>query len=243
MYDEFAMIYDRFMSDIPYEEWASYIDGVVRANVVASEDKLKLLELGCGSGNLTSYLAKTYDVTGIDISKKMLEMAKGKCIDAKLYEMDMRDMKLDERFDVIVSFCDCMNYMPDKKGLFDTFVESYRLLEDGGVFVFDMKTECYFRYDLDNSTIVEDEDDVYLVWQNCYDSKKKENQYMIDFFVKEKEMYERYREVQSQYAYTIAEVKELLVKAGFEAEVVAEDGQSDGSEDEVRNFFVCRKKR
>ena len=49
-YTDFAQVYDTFMDNIPYEEWAEYIKEILRRQNVA--DGL-VLDLGCGTGTLT----------------------------------------------------------------------------------------------------------------------------------------------------------------------------------------------
>ena len=59
-YEKFAQVYDLFMDNIDYEEWADYITGHLREYGI--EDGL-VLELGCGTGTMTGLLAdKGYDI-------------------------------------------------------------------------------------------------------------------------------------------------------------------------------------
>ena len=54
-YTSFARVYDTFMDNIPYEEWCEYLTGLMREYGV--RDGL-VLDLGCGTGNMTELLAK-----------------------------------------------------------------------------------------------------------------------------------------------------------------------------------------
>ena len=72
-YTSFAQVYDTFMDNVPYEEWGEYICEVLKEYKI--KDAL-VLELGCGTGSLTEYLAgKGYDMIGVDNSMDMLELA------------------------------------------------------------------------------------------------------------------------------------------------------------------------
>ena len=63
-YTSFARVYDTFMDNIPYEEWCEYLTGLMREYGV--RDGL-VLDLGCGTGNMTELLAKAgYDMIGAD---------------------------------------------------------------------------------------------------------------------------------------------------------------------------------
>ena len=72
-YTSFAEVYDTFMDNVPYEEWADYLED--RLKEYGVKDGL-VLELGCGTGSMTELLAeKGYDMIGVDNSEDMLEIA------------------------------------------------------------------------------------------------------------------------------------------------------------------------
>ena len=54
-YSSFASVYDQFMDNVPYEEWAEYLTGLLGEYQV--HDGL-VLDLCCGTGSLTEILAK-----------------------------------------------------------------------------------------------------------------------------------------------------------------------------------------
>ena len=77
-YTSFAEVYDTFMDNVPYEEWADYLQNILKEYDIF--DGL-VLELGCGTGNMTELLAeKGYDMIGVDNSEPMLELAMEKRI-------------------------------------------------------------------------------------------------------------------------------------------------------------------
>ena len=72
-YTSFAQVYDQFMDNVPYEEWANYLHGVLETHGI--KDGL-VLELGCGTGTMTELLAGYgYDMIGVDCSEEMLDAA------------------------------------------------------------------------------------------------------------------------------------------------------------------------
>ena len=59
-YEGFAYVYDTFMDNVPYEEWAEYVTGILQEYGIT--DGL-VLDLGCGTGSMTELLAeKGYDL-------------------------------------------------------------------------------------------------------------------------------------------------------------------------------------
>ncbi len=73
-YTGFSQVYDIFMDNVPYDRWTDYLTGLLKEYGVKEG---LLLELGCGTGNITRRLAaKGYDMIGIDNSEEMLEIAR-----------------------------------------------------------------------------------------------------------------------------------------------------------------------
>jgi cyclopropane fatty-acyl-phospholipid synthase-like methyltransferase len=100
-----------------------------------SKENPKLLELGCGPGNITKYLlAKRpdFNILGIDISENMLELAKKNNPKAKFAEMDIRQIDgLNTRFDgLICGFC--VPYL-SKKDVEKLIRDAHKLLNEDGL--------------------------------------------------------------------------------------------------------------
>ena len=107
-YTSFASVYDTFMDNIPYEEWAEYLISLLKEYSV--NDGL-VLDLGCGTGNMTELLAQAgYDMIGVDNAEEMLEIAmekREKSGQDILYLLqDMREFELYGTVKAIVSICD-----------------------------------------------------------------------------------------------------------------------------------------
>jgi len=93
-----------------------------------------LLDLGCGGGHNDYVLKKHFEVTGIDISVPMLELAKQLNPEATYLPGDMRTVKLDKTFDAVTVF-DSINYMLTVEDLKAAFMTAYQHLKPGGVFL------------------------------------------------------------------------------------------------------------
>ncbi|HEY0246293.1 MAG TPA: class I SAM-dependent methyltransferase [Mucilaginibacter sp.] len=95
-----------------------------------------VLDLGCGTGDpiLKYLISKKLNVTGVDASSKMLEIAKANFPLAELILQDMRSLNLNKKFDAIIawhSFFHLPDY--DQPAMFERFEQN---LNPGGILVF-----------------------------------------------------------------------------------------------------------
>lgn len=218
-YTNFAEVYDLFMDNIPYEDWCSYVTGLLKEHGV--KDGL-VLDLGCGTGSLTELLADAgYDMIGVDNSEDMLQIAMDKRAESGkdiLYLLqDMREFELYGTVKAVLSICDCINYILEYKDLVEVFRLVNNYLDPGGVFIFDLNTVYKYESVMGDTTIAEDRDECSFIWDNFYDEDTKINEYDLSLFIREEEdLYRKYMETHYQRAYTIDEIKMALKEAGLE---------------------------
>ncbi|MBO7364834.1 MAG: methyltransferase domain-containing protein [Lachnospiraceae bacterium] len=219
-YGEFAEVYDLLMRDIPYEAWCDYLVKLLRK--FGAGDGL-LLELGCGTGTMTELLARAgYDMTGIDASPEMLQVALGKRDISGLpilyLEQDMTAFELYGTMRGIVAVCDTMNYLTDREAFLETLRLVNNYLDPGGVFIFDLKTPYFFREVLGEQTFALQEEGVTCIWENTFDEETGIHEYDLTLFREEGDsgLYRRFGETQAQRAYSEAEVRALAEEAGLE---------------------------
>lgn len=225
-YTSFAEVYDTFMDNVPYEEWASYLKQTLSEHGI--EDGL-VLDLGCGTGTLTEILAEYgYDMIGVDNAEDMLDIAMEKRMESGkdiLYLLqDMREFELYGTVRAIVSVCDSVNYITDPEELLHVFKLVNNYLDPKGIFVFDFNTEYKYREILGDNTIAENREDCSFIWDNYYYEDEKINEYELTLFIRDDELSEecgqdicaKFQETHYQRAYTLEEIKELLKKSGLE---------------------------
>ena len=169
-YTSFAAVYDTFMDNIPYEEWKSYLEELLKEYGV--QDGL-VLDLGCGTGTMTELLAADgYDMIGVDNSEEMLEIAREKQIKSGheiLYLLqDMREFELYGTVGAVFSICDSLNYITEPEELKQVFRWVNNYLDPGGIFIFDFNTEYKYREVLGDQTIAESREDCSFIWDNYY---------------------------------------------------------------------------
>lgn len=243
-YTSFAVVYDTFMDNVPYEEWGEYLHGLLLEYGV--EDGL-ILDLGCGTGTMTEILAsKGYDMTGVDFSEEMLDIAMQKRTKSGhdiLYLMqDMREFELYGTVRAVVSICDCMNYILEEEDLLEVFCLANNYLDPGGIFVFDMNTPYKYREVIGNTTIAENREEGSFIWENCFDEESQVNEYALTLFIKEEDdLYRKHEEFHYQKAYEPERVKELLEEAGLKVEAIYDAFTREPvREDSERIYFIAR---
>lgn len=218
-YTGFAGVYDIFMDNVPYEEWAGYLWEILREYGI--EDGL-LLELGCGTGSLTECMAGYgYDMIGVDYSIEMLELAwkkKEKSGHDILYlNQDMREFELYGTVRAVISVCDSVNYILEDGGLTEVFRLVNNYLDPGGIFLFDFNTEYKYQEVLGVQVIAEDREDCSFIWDNYYDDAERINEYELTLFIREEEseLYRKYQETHFQRAYTLEEMRQYIEESGL----------------------------
>ncbi|MBL7725139.1 MAG: class I SAM-dependent methyltransferase [Chitinophagaceae bacterium] len=129
-WNNIASIYqDKFMKMDLYDETYDQICNSI------DKPKAKLLEIGCGPGNITKYLLSKrpdFDIFGIDIAPNMIELAKLNNPTAQFAVMDCRQIKnLDKKFDGIIGGF-CLPYLSQTE-CDELISASYDLLNDNGL--------------------------------------------------------------------------------------------------------------
>ncbi len=92
----------------------------------------RILDVGCGPGIIANYMHKKgYQIEGIDISEKMIELAKKRAPQCRFRLLDMRDLDYpQDSFDGIVALYSII-HIP-KSDIFDVFTKFSRVLKSGG---------------------------------------------------------------------------------------------------------------
>ena len=219
-YTSFAAVYDTFMDNIPYEEWEKYLKSLLYEYGVREG---LVLELGCGTGNMTEILAQSgYDMSGVDNAEEMLEIAIEKRmksgLDILYLQQDMREFELYGTVKAIVSVCDSVNYILEEEELEEVFRLVNNYLDPGGVFIFDFNTVYKYREILGDQTIAENREECSFIWDNYYYEEERINEYELSLFIREgdSELYRKYQETHFQKAYDLETMKRLITQSGLE---------------------------
>ena len=247
MYEDFALVYDRFMDETPYEEWCQFVVGRLKQDQIT--DGI-LLDLGCGTGSMTELLAKQgYDMIGVDLSDSMLDIAIEKRAQSGhniLYlQQDMREFELYGTVKAVVSICDSINYILEEDDLREVFSLVNNYLDPKGMFIFDLNTK--YKYEqMGETTIAENREEASFIWDNYYDPEEEINEYELAIFIPEGEdsdLYRKFEEVHYQRAYDLATICRLLEEAGMEFVTAYDAFTKDAPRPESERIYVVAREK
>jgi len=135
LYGEIAELYDLIYADKKYKKESEEIHRLIKKNK-KSKGK-ELLDVACGTGNHIKYLKKHYQITGLDLNKPMLRIAKKKYPGIRFVQGNMISFNLKKKFDVIVCLFSAIGYAKTYKNLNRTIANFNKHLKEGGVLIFD----------------------------------------------------------------------------------------------------------
>ena len=247
-YFALAKVYDVLNSEIDYAKWAKYIDEKIKKH--SKIDVSLVLDLCAGTGSMTMELdALGYDMTAIDLSPEMLDIAREKAVmagrekDILFLCQNMCEFELFGTVQAVVSCLDSLNHLDSESDLEKVFKLVHNYLESGGIFCFDMNSEFKFEnIYADNAYVLEDEG-IYCGWQNQYDRESRICEFFTSIFVESEDgSYERFDDYEREYCFSHERVEKLLEKCGFEVISVESDTDSSPVTDESdRLYYTVRK--
>ncbi len=129
-YNELAWVDEILAAPESYKEEADHYIRQVKNHVAGSS--LMMLHLGCGAGGHDFHFKKHFSVTGVDISKGMLDIARKVNPENRYINADMRHCMLDEAFDVVI-IPDSIMYMNNFNDLQATIKNAKQHLKSSGV--------------------------------------------------------------------------------------------------------------
>ncbi len=139
-FKKYAAYYDDLYCNKDYRAECDFLEKIFKKY---GQKKLhSILDLGCGTGGHGLILAKRgYQMTGIDLSKEMIAIAKRKNEREKtgisFSVGDIRSLNLRKTFDAAISMFAAISYLTTNQELYSAFRTVSRHLEKNGIFVFD----------------------------------------------------------------------------------------------------------
>ncbi len=237
LYKRFAKYYDLIYAGKSYAEETRFLSGLIKKHKIRGKD---LLEIGCGTGNhAISLKSKGFKITGIDLNKEMLAVARKKTKSITFRQGDMRTFRLKKRFDIILCLFSTIHYNLSYMDLEKTLRNFYDHLEEGGMLIFDMGFNDE-RWDEDKSRHLCDcsDDEVDLIRFSKSTRKGNHGFLNMAYILRKDNKFHFGEEMHKLRIFRTPQVKKTLERIGFKAQLF--EGYSNRSwKKSSKNYVVC----
>ncbi|MFC1920723.1 class I SAM-dependent DNA methyltransferase [Chloroflexota bacterium] len=141
VFKDYSNYYDWLYEDKNYREECEFIRRVFQK--YADKGIKTVLDLGCGTGSHALIFADMdYEVTGVDMSEKMLRQAQNKAMEQEkqvaFIKGNICSLELPQKFDTVVAMFNVLGYQTTNQEVENTIRSARQHLEDGGLFIFDV---------------------------------------------------------------------------------------------------------
>ena len=201
-----------------------------------------LLNIGCGSGKNIFTLKKEFDITGLDISQDMLNLASELNPESNFVKADMRSFALNKTFDSII-IDDSIAYMTTTDDLYSVFQQAHYHLKKGGVMIVSPdETKETFVQNSTSSYIVKPHrkpNNLDLVFiENYYDANPGDNIFKATFLylIRKNNKQNIEKDIHTLGLFSINTWRGLLKKACFEF-----SEKCYTQDDKKYTVFICLK--
>jgi ubiquinone/menaquinone biosynthesis C-methylase UbiE len=241
-YRDIAEVYDEMAADPDLEKFYQYWRKLLLQ--AASERKVKvrtLIDLMCGTGNSTIPWIRSagWSVVGVDSSAAMLRQARKKSGRIRWYCQDIRKLRLEERAEAVTCHFDALNHILSPEELQLVFHRVASILNPGGLFLFDISTEHWFRW-------LHEREKLYTIGKNFmmssnrYDPKKRIVEFRQFWFIPRGSLYEKRFVRVLERPYAAGEIRVMARKSGFRVHAVRQQWVLEGKP--ARLAFVLERK-
>jgi SAM-dependent methyltransferase len=249
-YDSMAPYYDAFTAHHDYELWTAVIRRLAGQHGLVGT---RLLDVGCGTGkSFLPFAADGWQVTGCDVSARMLELAAAKApAGVRLHRADARELPRFGAFDLVLLLDDVVNYLTEQEDVVRAMTAAGANLATDGVIVFDVNLLRTYRTFFAEAAIVED-GDRYLAWRGRTPADAEPGvlaEAALDVFTRDGDgaWLRRDGGVHRQRHHTEERIRDALALAGLECLGVyghGLDGIPSPGADELRDtkaLFIARR--
>lgn len=214
-----AAIYDAVMADVEYDHWADFVLTYARDSQWSPRTAL---DLACGTGGFTrELLAAGLEVTGLDGSPEMLQVAREHLSGLELVQGDLRTFELGRRFDLVTCVFDSLNNLLSSADLGAAFARAYAHLEVGGLLACDLNTrlgvrELWEGNRIEGLTTLPSGEEIHYHWSHHHDPDSELGIVQAFCRIQGENEVREFVETHRERGYDPHEVKPLLRAAGFQ---------------------------
>ena len=242
-YHALADSYDRLTNDVDYRATVDFYFDILDREGLRPKTAA---DLACGTGSVALLLAERgLRTTAVDLSPEMLTVAAQKAQEMENRPVfvcqPLQELRLPRGVDLAVCALDSLDYITDPADCAEAIRRVYKVLNPGGIFIFDVNTTEKLRA-MDGQVFLDEDEDVYCVWRGEFDKETNICSYGMDLFQRRGEMWERTFEEHREYAYSAQQLTGYLKDAGFtHIRVYADRRFEEPRPGEQRIYFKARK--
>ena len=235
-YEILASFYHHLMRSVNYKLWAEYIESIVRDHL---PKRASVLELGAGTGKFAEYFKKYFkNIIISDLSYPMLAAHSYKSL-IKIC-CDMTALPFKNKYDLIYSNFDSVNYLTSRKKMVKCFSEVKNILTEDGIFTFDVSLEKNSLKHVRRSNRKGKYNKIKYEQNSFYDHEKKIHKNIFRINLGDSKLF---TEIHKQKIYTFDEYFFMIDKAGLYAiECYEAFSNETGNRDSERLQFIVKRK-
>lgn len=233
IYKKSSEYYDLIYQSVYYEKESDMLENIFMK--FCGKKARSIIDIGCGTGSHSLLLSKRgYSVTGIDISKKMIEIARGKAeiekAEIEFLVQDMRNIRLNKKFDCAICMFGAFGYILTYEDLVDVFLGLKRHLDNEGLFVFEfwnvgglrpyLPYKSWMKIKNENLTL-------YRLSESNFELETNILEIDYNFILIRGNSAETFDETHRIRCYTLPEMQHYLNNNGFEL-IYAYDWEAEG---------------
>lgn len=235
-YDKFGEFYDAVMGN--RAKTALYIHKLIVQN---KPNAKTILELACGTGAVLTHFAEEYEVSGLDLSSKMLSVARGKLPRVRFFNADMGTFDIGKKFDVILCVFDSINHVLDFADWKRIFRKVDAHLVEDGLFIFDINTERKLQRHIEEPASVKEFDENVMIMDITDGGNGVSNWNIKVFEHQGNDSFKLFEENIKEKSYPEEKIKKALLE-NFKSIKVIDSARRRPTSKSERLYFVCKKR-
>ena len=213
---ESARFYDEMVGNTAFEHIRANFDRLCDMHGISF---VTCADIACGTGLFVQYLAGMAErVYGVDVSEEMLAEARRRnaANRAVFLRQGFTELELPEPVDLLTCNFDSLNYLLADDEIAEALRRFRVSLARGGHAVFDVNTVWQLEHMTAESLWVHDIAGGFSIWRTAWDPEQRiETLNMTNLVEEPGGLYRRSDEIHRERGYNLAEIKDLIDKAGF----------------------------
>jgi len=212
IYDRFVPFYDEMFAFKDYEGEADYLVEVIRRHHPIPRS---LLDVACGSGRHLEHLRREFEVEGLDVNPRFLEIARRRLPGVTLHEGDMTEFDLGRTFDVVAVLFGSITFVRTVQAMERTIEALARHLAPSGLLLVEPLWEPDAHREGELKLNVVDKPDLKIAWMYTNERVGDLAHWENHFLVGTPDSVDAFVEVHEAGLFTDAQYRHAFASAGL----------------------------